>query len=73
MTGVARKNDVRYEAFSLGRERMNITGTAGSWKSCDVLLDAVKQKGYTAKLDRKESLSDERIAFSINPAGGADE
>jgi len=73
ITDLAKKNDLHYESLSISREKVNISGTAVNWRKCDVLMDFLKQKGYAVRMDRKESLSDERIAFSIIPTGGANE
>ncbi|OGV68005.1 MAG: hypothetical protein A2283_10720 [Lentisphaerae bacterium RIFOXYA12_FULL_48_11] len=73
LADLAKKNDLRYETFSLSREKVSVGGTAGGWKKCEMLLDALKQMGYAVKMDRKESLADERISFSVITAGGASE
>jgi len=69
MTDLARKNDLNYETLSISRDKINVSGTAGNWKKCEPLKDFLKQKGYTVKLERKESLADEKVAFSIATAG----
>lgn len=73
LTELAKKNDLRYETFSLSRDNVSVGGTAGGWKKCESLLDALKQMGYAVKMDRKESMADERISFSIITTGGSNE
>jgi len=69
MTDLARKNDLNFEILSISRDKINVSGTAGNWKKCESLKDFLKQKGYTVKLDRKESLASERVAFFIASTG----
>ncbi len=73
LADLAKKNDLRYQTFSLSRDKVSMGGTAGGWKKCEVLLDALKQMGYQVKMDRKESMSDERVSFSIITTGGSGE
>lgn len=73
MTDLAKKNDLCYEILSISRDKVNVSGTAGNWKKCDVLLDALKQYGYGVKMDRKEALVDARVAYSIVTTGGGNE
>jgi len=73
MADLAKKNDLRYETLSISREKVNVGGTAGSWRKCEALMDTLKKKGYAVKLDRKESFANERVAFSIITTGGSNE
>jgi hypothetical protein len=73
LVDVARKNDLNYEMLSIARDKATVNGTAGNWKKCEAVTDCLKQKGYSAgKPDRKESLVDSRVMFSVT-TGGAGE
>jgi len=63
----ARENDLRFKQVSLEREQAIISGTAADWDACDRLVETLASAGYTVKLDRKDTLEDERVPFTVEP------
>lgn len=73
---VGRENGLAYETLFLGREKdkndtVSITGTCATWNQCTKLSQLLKELGYTAHPDRKET-SDGRIYFTISQGAPGD-
>jgi hypothetical protein len=66
----AKRNSLRLDRVSLGRETVQVTGIAKSWTGGDELLADLRRWGYTAELDRKDAGADGKVPFSITSGGG---
>lgn len=65
----AKRNSLRLDRVSLGRETVQVTGMAKSWTGSDGLLADLRRWGYAAKLDRKDAGTDGQVPFSITAGG----
>jgi len=72
LAGIVRMGErkgLRYETLSLTADRVLVRGTAPEWRSCEELLTLIREAGYGVKLDRQESLVEERIPFTVGSEG----
>jgi hypothetical protein len=65
----AKRNSLRLDRVSLGRDTVQIAGIARSWTGGDGLLAELRRWGYPAKLDRKDAGADGRVPFSMTSGG----
>jgi len=66
----AKRNSLRLDRVSLGRDKVQVTGVARSWTGGDDLLAELQRWGYSAALDRKDAGADGKVPFSITSGGG---
>jgi len=69
VTDTAKRNSLRLELLSIGRDTVQVTGMAKSWTGGDELLAELQRWGYAAKLDRKDAGTDGKVPFSITSGG----
>lgn len=67
---IGKKNQLRYEVFTVSRDNVAMDGTADRWAGCDELVSFLKGLGFSVKLNRKEALADGRIPFDIQCGAG---
>ncbi len=68
ITGMVKAGDangLRYETLSAGWREVIVVGTAPDAASCEKLISYIKQEGFSAELEKKDSLPDTRIPFTL--------
>ncbi|MBA4387189.1 MAG: hypothetical protein C0404_04350 [Verrucomicrobia bacterium] len=70
IAGVASGKGMNLDSIVISRGRIQLSGKTKNWNSCEDLVGYLQKNGYRVKLDRKESLADELVAFTISTGEG---
>lgn len=57
--------DVRLSQFTVAPQRVLLNGDAGAWRGPESLMRLLKERGYPARLDRRDAGDDARIPFTL--------
>lgn len=66
----AELNDLKCEMLSISRSSIEISGVASEWNTIESLAAVAMRAGYDVEIERKESLADESVPFTIFSKGG---
>ena len=69
IAAVAGKHELLIENLTVSRSEITINGTAASWKEPEALLGYLRASGIAVDLERKESIADESVRFTLSSAG----
>jgi len=58
-------NNLKCERLSINRKSLQIIGSASEWNTIENLAAVAVRAGYRVEIERKESLTDERVPFTI--------
>lgn len=72
IVGLAHKHNMAIEYLSLKKDAVSIRGTAVEWSQGELLAALLRDRGFTAEIQRQDAGADERVHFTIKaqiPAG----
>ncbi len=52
-------------SLSVGKGKLTVSGTASDWDNCQKYRDHLSKCGYSLSLNRRESLADSKVYFTI--------
>jgi Tfp pilus assembly PilM family ATPase len=70
----AREKRITLESLSLRVDSAALTGSAEDWNHCEALAELLRERGYSASVERQDAGNDERVHFAIKSSrtdGGA--
>lgn len=72
IVGLAHQHNMAIEYLSLKKDAISIRGAAAEWSQGELLAGLLRERGFTADIQRQDAGADERVHFTIKAQAPAD-